>query len=98
MFAEADTSTKQEFLEVVPLVFARRERIAKALGLEKIESAPDDCVRIRISRPPRLREFADPRADRRRHLEQTFSFARLQALTRHLQRRSHFVAPRFHDW
>ena len=98
MFAEADPSAKEKFLEIISFVFARRKRIAEALGLEKIESASDDCVRIRISRPPRLREFAGPRADRRRHLEQTFSFARLQILTRHLQGRSHFVAPLFHDW
>src|SRR6476659_6708670 len=97
MFAEADTSTKQEFLEVIPFVFARRKRIAKPLGLEKIESAPDDCARMRIGRPPRLCKLADPRANRRGHLERTLSFARLQLLARHFQRRSHFVASRFHD-
>jgi hypothetical protein len=52
VFAEANSTTKEKFVQIVSAVFAGRQRITKPMRPEKLESAVDCSARIGILGDP----------------------------------------------
>src|SRR5439155_2245360 len=70
VLAKSKATMKKEFLEVVLSVFARRKRIAKALGTKKPQRFVYDRTWLRFFGRPRLRQCTHCRIGVRGYLEQ----------------------------
>src|SRR5882724_12275299 len=89
---------KKEFLEVILSVFARRKRIAKALGTEKLQRFVYDRAWLRFFGRPRLRQCAHCRTGGSGYLEQGLAFAGMEPVVRNFRIRNNFVSARLVDW
>src|SRR5437773_12519009 len=88
---------KKEFLEVVLSVFARRKRIAKALGTKKPQRFVYDRTWLRFFGRPRLRQCTHCRIDVRGYLEQGLAFGGMEPVVRKFRIRYNFVSARLED-
>src|SRR5437870_6102298 len=88
---------KKEFLEVILSVFARRKRIAKALGTKKLQRFVYDRAWLRFFGRPRLRQCAHCRIGVRGYLEQGLAFAGMEPVVRNFRIRYNFVSARLVD-
>src|SRR5438045_6204771 len=88
---------KKEFLEVILSVFARRKRIAKALGTKKLQRFTYDRAWLRFFGRPRLRQCTNCRIGVRGYLEQGLAFAGMEPVARNFRIRYNFVSARLVD-
>src|SRR5215471_11952334 len=63
MFAEPNPTTEEKLVQIVPLVFARRQRVAEPIRPEKPEPVIYNAPRIGVVGSPGLRQLADGRTD-----------------------------------
>ena len=80
MLAKADPTLEKKFVEIILLVFARRQGIAKTLRLKKAQCGADDGARIWICGSPRLRQLAHSRTNQVRNLKQGLTFPWVELL------------------
>src|SRR5215469_4395909 len=63
MFAEPDPTTEEKLIQIVPLVFTRRQRVAEPIRPEKPEPVVYNAPRIGVVDSPGLCQLADGRTD-----------------------------------